>query len=298
MRISNLSDAIDRPGWLDALPPQADISTFPPLGLNASWAGLARCTSPAYRTDCEGSDAARLLFYGRTNGISLELGGLDGVLMSETLVLEQRLGWRRVIIEASPRYRARRQQAAPEVVGVTAAICSSPGVVHHVGTSGASGILEYMPTTYLEKYFPHALAAFRRANHSWAAVDFSKLASIPVRCAPLTSVLDAIGVQWVHFFILDTEGSELNILHTVDWDRVHFGVLCIEVTSPTGSRPAEYRNHVLEFMLRRTGGKYRALFDGWPRERNLWFMHTSFEARGVFAGDRKHPMAFSWRASA
>lgn len=61
-------------------------------------------------TDCEASDALQLLFWGRKGGVALELGGLDGKRHSQTALLAEALGWRRIIIEAGVAYRESRQK--------------------------------------------------------------------------------------------------------------------------------------------------------------------------------------------
>ena len=61
-------------------------------------------------SDCEASDALQLLFWGRMGGVALELGGLDGMRHSQTALLAEALGWRRIIIEASVGYRESRQK--------------------------------------------------------------------------------------------------------------------------------------------------------------------------------------------
>ena len=48
-----------------------------------------------------------------------------------------------------------------------------------------------------------------------------------VRCFPLSSILQAVGIQHVDFFSLDVEGAELQILKTLPFDST----LDIDVSS-------------------------------------------------------------------
>jgi Methyltransferase FkbM domain len=50
-----------------------------------------------------------------------------------------------------------------------------------------------------------------------------------VTCYPLTDLLKAIGVNHVDFFSLDTQGGELKILKTIDFQAVRIDILTIEV---------------------------------------------------------------------
>ena len=173
----------------------------------------------------------------------------------------------------------------PAVVGVTAAVCSSPGLLHYIGKGPVGGIVEFMPDAYLRKWYPSLLAAKGKAARAgekmdWGAVDFkaNHVPAVEVACMTLTAILDYVGISHIHFFVLDVEGAELEILRTIDFRRIRFGVLVVEAWSPFGSRPREYSGEVTSFMLNETGGQYRQLFPDALRSRNLWFMHRDFTA--------------------
>ena len=59
-----------------------------------------------------------------------------------------------------------------------------------------------------------------------------------VRCLALTTILHALRVVHLNFFVLDVEGAELPILSSIDWSRVSFDVLCIEVQSSEDTNQA------------------------------------------------------------
>ena len=70
------------------------------------------CCSQHAATDCEASDALQLLFWGRKGGVALELGGLDGKRHSQTALLAEALGWRRIIAQAWPTVSRGKRSAA------------------------------------------------------------------------------------------------------------------------------------------------------------------------------------------
>jgi Methyltransferase FkbM domain len=51
---------------------------------------------------------------------------------------------------------------------------------------------------------------------------------VKANCFPLNTMLDAIGVGRVDMFSLDVEGAELQVLETIDFDRVSIGLFIIE----------------------------------------------------------------------
>lgn len=47
---------------------------------------------------------------------------------------------------------------------------------------------------------------------------------VKVQCMPLFSLLTAINVTTIDYFSLDVEGSELKVLKTIPFDKVHIRV--------------------------------------------------------------------------
>ena len=197
-----------------------------------------------------------------------------------------------------PTWRSARRRFSKKAVGVTAAICATQSKVHFLQrvnankqavTSGTQGIVEFMDTVYLQKWFPelhrHLAMTPRR---DWAALDWTALATTlasfsttEVSCQPLSSIFDALGVSRVDLFILDTEGAEIDILRSIDFSRVRFNMLIVEAYSPTGSRAPSYAQKVINLMLQRGGDQYEVMFR--KRGRNIWFRHRSFSPRSVLS---------------
>lgn len=307
---ATLSATIDPQPWAKLY--QGD--RWAPLQINETVALPQQtvCKSAGSSSDCEGRDALEFLFYHHAGGVALELGGIDGKAASETRVLELHANFKRVIIEADPNARNKRRRASPTVLGVTAAVCSSAGWKHYLHHRMTSGLVEFMPDTFLRRWYPK-LARMRphlQPINDWSKVNFTDVGVrhpiTRVACVPLTDILEHIGIRHIHFAILDTEGSELEILSAVDFRRVSFGCLVIEVFSSNfGSRPVTYAAEVDAFLTNASGGQYRQIFPpgkdprlGGLRGRNLWFLHRDFVAHaraprgGVFSWALPRPNQF------
>ena len=70
-------------------------------------------------------------------------------------------------------------------------------------------------------------------------------------CVPLGVILREASVKHVDFFSLDVEGAELNVLRTVDWDAVTFGVLLVEQDGKNTTKDNAVRE-----LLRAKGYEY------------------------------------------
>ena len=79
--------------------------------------------------------------------------------------------------------------------------------------------------TFKEAYAHHGGAVNSRPNIT------------EVQCFPLFSVLQALGGPRVDYMSLDVEGSELDILTTVTWDKVDIDVMIVEFSHQAGKLP-------------------------------------------------------------
>ena len=115
-------------------------------------------------------------FYGAQGvGSFLEMGALDGLMYSNTYAFEQVLGWKGVLIEASPKSFERLARNRPSQHTIHAAVCDSERMVHYLEHPMACcrGIAEFMSKGFRAKWFPTLSSEggwhFPRQNHSGSA---------------------------------------------------------------------------------------------------------------------------------
>lgn len=142
-------------------------------------------------------------------GVFLELGALDGVTFSNTLILEQCYGWNGVLIEAQPSNAAKLRINRPCTAVIEAVgICSSTHNPPYIRMSREEG------------------TAFDLSVNTQTNIDQVKYDEVP--CKPLSKILQHHGVSHIHFMSLDVEGAELKVLETMDWNAVKIDVLMVE----------------------------------------------------------------------
>mmetsp|Transcript_25358 Transcript_25358/g.65516 ORF Transcript_25358/g.65516 Transcript_25358/m.65516 type:complete len:287 (+) Transcript_25358:200-1060(+) len=246
----------------------------------AAWHRAAQEKTPKTWTeilDLEGPNALSLLFCEREGGYAIELGGQDGWTNSETRILKEVVGMRRIIIEGNPEWRPKRMHLSPHDVGIAAAICDSPGTLHWLWHRLIScrGIAEFMSATRLRQWYR---ALWQRAvdpvsgTLDWSRVNWNVVRQTTVVCMPLSAVLERIGVDHYAFFVLDVEGAELSVLKTIDWRRTRFDVLVIETW--TQSDGPERTAAVVEAVQRYSSHAYKVLFKRYGR--NVWLVRSDF----------------------
>ena len=77
--------------------------------------------------------AAHMYFHNSFNGVYLEMGALDGTLMSNTRYFEESRNWKGLLIEPNSEEFEHMYTSRPNAVRVNAAVCAQKQTVHFVG---------------------------------------------------------------------------------------------------------------------------------------------------------------------
>lgn len=147
--------------------------------------------------------------FDKKDGVFIEVGAYDGILQSNTLLLEQHFGWEGILVEANPYLVSKIKKNRP-----TAHVFSCA-----LGTFAQNN-------TYV-------LGDFSK-NSLMCSIDGTRLNSTPnckVLIRSLQSILEELKISHIDFFSLDTEGYEYNILNGIDFDKTTFNYLLIEIYS-------------------------------------------------------------------
>lgn len=187
------------------------------------------------------------LFHGQGHGFYVDAGAAHPVKDSVTHFFSQ-LGWRGLNVEPVPSSFDRLQLARDRDVNVNCALGAEPGaasfyVVQSPG--GGQDMADHMSTLRLEE-------AEERRREGW---DFH---AVNVDVRRLEDLLAEQAVETIDFVKIDVEGSEGEVVSSVDWTHWSPRVIVVEATQP-GKRAATYGEweHVLH-----DHGYQRALFDG------------------------------------
>ena len=209
-------------------------------------------------------------FWNMQDGVVIEMGALDGIDQSVSLILEEKFGWQRILIDGSPIYRQALQQRTTSF-SANVAVCDHPQTVHYsinkkIPTT--SGIMEFMTTPMMQYYHSQVYqAAIRNADDSMdlTQVKWQQMPNvIEVPCVSMHTILSAAKVTHVDIFILDVEGAEPAILKSLlqDLNKYHFSVICIEAQTNIVTIKELFAATPYEFVI--------------ERGRNAFFKHKDF----------------------
>eukprot|EP00457_Paulinella_chromatophora_P007717 gb/GEZN01007741.1/.p1 GENE.gb/GEZN01007741.1/~~gb/GEZN01007741.1/.p1 ORF type:complete len:360 (-),score=35.26 gb/GEZN01007741.1/:397-1476(-) len=170
------------------------------------------------------------------NGTFVEIGGLDGVLYSNSLVLERCLGWRGLLIEGNPDNAKMLVENRPtlNITKIAGAVCEEG--LHHINFTVGGGPLagrpELMSEEFKQKYWNTDAQAVSNPNR-WVTVP----------CKPIQAYLDQAGFRHVDIFFLDTEGSEWIVANTWDLSKTSVSVVMIEADGSDAAKDRRVRQH-------------------------------------------------------
>ena len=153
-------------------------------------------------------------FRGMCGGKYVELGALDGETYSNSFHFEFSGQWSGTLIEPNPTNFEKLQRRRRHNLVINAAICDTNSDVHFISRDAVGGIWEFMTPSYRSEW------------HSDINRENLHLKSSIIKCLPLRQVLS--GDSFYDFLSLDVEGAELEVLRTLDFTAVTFGVIFYE----------------------------------------------------------------------
>jgi FkbM family methyltransferase len=179
-------------------------------------------------------------FKGLCGGTYVELGGLDGVKYSNSHFFHHGLGWKGVLIEPNPKSFAALQINRPMDDTFNYAVCSKSTEVTFIdsGNDGVTGVLDFMA--------PSFVAGWHGGNSHQTKFG----------CEPLSKILErstlATTTTTIDFLSLDVEGAEFEVLKTIDFENVEFGLIFYEAD---GHNPL--RDQAIITFLEERGYRFR-----------------------------------------
>jgi FkbM family methyltransferase len=145
------------------------------------------------------------VFRGRTGGFFVDIGAHDGISFSNSLMFEQERCWRGICIEPIPD-RFRQCQANRKSICIQGCVAREPGIRRFTIAGGADMLSSLSEAISEERY-----ARMRSEKVS--------LSEIEVRCYAFNDVMAMHNVEHIDFCSIDTEGTELEILETIDLSK-------------------------------------------------------------------------------
>lgn len=159
------------------------------------------------------------IFHNKKNGLFIEIGAHDGISYSNAYYFEKYLNWTGLCIEPHPEKFAelKRNRTAQ---CIQACVAAKNGTAPFLKISGEPNMLSGL----FDAYDPRHLARVEKE----LAKDGGTKEIITVKTLNLNDVLAQYSINYVDFISIDTEGNELDILKSINFDAIDIEVIIVE----------------------------------------------------------------------
>ncbi len=159
------------------------------------------------------------VFKNKENGIFVDIGAADGVNISNSLFFERYFGWSGICIEP-------RQKDFDELVKNRECICVKGCITNVTGEQDFLVVEGYAAhlSGLLATYDPKHLARIDREIKKYGGSK--RIVKMP--CYRLDDLLREHEITYVDYLSIDTEGSEFEILQSIDFDACDIEIIDVE----------------------------------------------------------------------
>lgn len=158
-------------------------------------------------------------FKDQKNGFFVDVGAHDGKSISSTYFLESELRWSGICIEPLERRFDELVVNRPNSICLNKAVYTKNGTVKFLDITGYPEMLSGIEEEYNEQHKYRIVNEIKQQGGGASLVEVS--------CVTLNSVFEDYDVQTIDYLKIDTEGSELAILQSIDFSK--YDIKCIDV---------------------------------------------------------------------
>ncbi|MDR3646571.1 MAG: FkbM family methyltransferase [Candidatus Babeliales bacterium] len=159
------------------------------------------------------------VFKNKKNGVFVDIGAFDGISHSNSYYFEKNLNWSGICIEPLPN-KFKELKSCRNCKCINACISNEEGIVKFFEVNGAPAMLSGM----VRNYDPRHLV---RLNNEIAR-DGGSCNVIEVPSLNINNILRENNITKVDYLSLDTEGAELEILKSIDFDSFYIHAISVE----------------------------------------------------------------------
>ena len=158
-------------------------------------------------------------FFGKKNGTFLDIGAHDGVSLSNTYFLEKERGWTGICVEPSPN-EYEKLKVNRKSTNLNIAISDFEGISKFTYIKGYSNMLSGLSSEYNHLHKDRIKNELNTYGGTLEEID--------IEVKPLQSILDKFNFLDIDLCTIDTEGSELRIINSIDFSKTNIKMFIIE----------------------------------------------------------------------
>jgi len=164
----------------------------------------------------DGQDAFVISYFkNKRNGIFIDIGANDGICFSNTYHLEKELNWTGICFEPNP-LAFKQLDINRKCIKIMAGVAERESTEKFTSARMLSGITK--------EYDPRHLERIKKESEQWN----EKIIELEISCVVLNDILEKYNIYQIDYLTIDTEGNELKIIKSVDFNKFDIELITIE----------------------------------------------------------------------
>jgi FkbM family methyltransferase len=159
------------------------------------------------------------VFKHKKSGTFIEIGADDGIDKSNTKFFEE-LGWNGICIEPSP-VRFKQLISNRNCICENFAISDVIGEIEFMDIKGWGKGLSGLTSKYSDEHLERIKIEIKHPNNNGHNL-------IKVKSTTLETILDKHDIKHIDFCSIDTEGCELDIIKTINFNNIKIDIILVE----------------------------------------------------------------------
>ncbi|MDR3646452.1 MAG: FkbM family methyltransferase [Candidatus Babeliales bacterium] len=159
------------------------------------------------------------IFKSKKKGVFFDIGAFDGVHTSNTYFLEKNLNWTGICVEPQPE-QFKLLKNSRKCICIEGCIYKENGEQDFLKISGPVNLCSGLVETY-ESIHGGAVAGLMQIHGGTKEV-------IKVKTYNFNFICKKYNISHIDFLSIDTEGSEEDIIRTIDFDKVKINTIAVE----------------------------------------------------------------------
>ena len=177
-------------------------------------------------------------FHGKKEGVFVDIGAYDGILASNTYFFEKNLGWTGICVEPLDNAYANLIKNR-KCICVHGAVSACAEIRDFVEVHGRIPTFSGFLNTYHKKHWSRVNTILEKQSHKWSIIK--------VKTFTFNDLCKKYKLNHIDYLSIDTEGSEEEIIKSIDFKNIDINVIDIE---------NNYGNTTMRHYLESNGYKF------------------------------------------
>jgi len=173
-----------------------------------------------YSQDNQDAYLENNIFKGYKNGFYVDVGAHDGVSINNTLYFEKNNNWSGINIEPMKKAFDNLVINRPNNINLNCAVCNNDGETDFLYNTGYTEMLSGIKDNFDVRHL------YRIQNENIHTGSTTEI--IKVNTKKLETIFDENNVSHINYLSIDVEGSEFEVIKSINFDKVFIDVIGFE----------------------------------------------------------------------